>query len=91
MSSFTRLRERTNKSGVDFLFSEMDTAHTFLQLAATTGVEETRRRNIQNAQLAYDTILQHQAKVILTSAEKNRLEEGLGELKRALEKLGAAR
>ena len=88
MESFDSLREQSNQAGVEFLFLEIETAQTFLQLAATTRVPETRHRNTANAHLAYDTILHYQQRITLAPEDEERFNEGVAELKQALQDLG---
>ena len=87
MPSFGELLKISNQAGMDFLNIELDTAHTFLQLAATTNVEATRVRNRANARTAYDSILQHSPQVTWQPEDKVRFEERLAELRGLLRKI----
>jgi hypothetical protein len=44
------------QSGVEFVITELDTALTFLDIADTSRVEDTIKRNHENALKAYETV-----------------------------------
>jgi hypothetical protein len=46
-----------NQTGVELLLVDLDLALTFLDVADTSHIEETRQRNRNNARKAYDTVL----------------------------------
>lgn len=88
MSSFSRLREDSNKIGIDFLLTELDTAFTFLSVADTTSSSETRDRNRRNAFDAYRTVLRMRPRVVMGSPQKVEFQDKVSDLKRRLEDLG---
>ena len=55
-----------NQNGVSFLFTDLDLAMTFMDLADTSHIEATTRRNHANARTAYETILRLSNKLLLT-------------------------
>jgi hypothetical protein len=71
-----------------FLFTDLDLANTFLDIADTTGVGFIRERNIANARKAHDTVKHFAFRIELTNSERRAIKAEL----RALEKrLDAAR
>lgn len=88
MSSFTRLREESNRIGIDFLLTELDTAFTFLDVAKTTGSPETRVRNRSNAHEAYVIAQRMQTRVVMEPRQKAMFDEKLELLKETLQDLG---
>ena|GEM_PF-6736496 len=59
-----RLREKTeqitvrqNASVTDFIWLEVQTAHTFLNAAMTTKIEATKRRCLRKALCAHDVVV----------------------------------
>lgn len=44
------------KRGIEFVIAELETALTFLDIADTSDIEETVKRNHQNARKAYETV-----------------------------------
>ena len=75
-------------NGVEFLLLEINTALTFLELAKTTGNEETRQRNFANARHAYKTVWGLMQNAPLDDAQKTAIEEQLSVLKKTLEAAG---
>ena len=88
MGSFSRLREESNKVGAEFLIVELDTALTFLDVAETTTSEESRQRNLKNAEVAYQTALRLAPRLMLMRDQKEAVSQRLAELKNRLEQLG---
>src|ERR1700676_3384224 len=43
--------------GAEFIITDLEIAFTFLDVARTSGIAETGRRNQKNARTAYDAIL----------------------------------
>jgi hypothetical protein len=84
MVEFEELREQTNLLGIDFLMTEIAAGCTFLDVADTTGVEETRIRNRKNAQTAYDTIQRLRSRVTMSPAQLDAFSTRLKTLKRRL-------
>ena len=75
-------------NGVEFLLVDLDTALTFMAIAETTGNEETRQRNYQNARIAYDSVLQLMQKVTLDNAQNEAIRKKLTLLRTRLEAVG---
>jgi hypothetical protein len=73
---------------VKFLLVDLDTAVTFMNIAETTGDEETRQRNCQNARRAYDTVLQLMQKATLNDAQNKAIRKKLALLRIRLEAVG---
>jgi hypothetical protein len=88
MLPFRELREQTNTIGIDFLLTDISTAHVFLDVAETTGVEENRKRNRANAQLAYDTVLRLLPRVTISAEQKRDFSTRLEVLRKRLVKAG---
>jgi hypothetical protein len=78
------------RSCAEFIMTDLEVAFTFLDVAHTSGIAETGRRNRKNARAAYDAILRFLPRSIpaLSAAERRDMERKLGELKRRLEHLG---
>lgn len=68
--------------------TELDTALTFLAVAATTSSTETRDRNRRNACEAYRTVLRMQSKVVMDPRQKNEFHQKFTDLKKRLKELG---
>ena len=90
MINFEDLREQSNQAGIGFLWTELDTALTFLGLAETTRNQETALRNRDNARLAYESVLKYQGRVTFDESDTVPFAEKLAEVKRALLSLGFA-
>jgi hypothetical protein len=60
------------KRAVEFVITELDTALTFLDIADTSRIEETVRRNHENARKAYETV-QRLLKHLRPSADEKAL------------------
>lgn len=84
VKEFPNLRADMEVTNAGFLFTELDVARTFLDLAATTQDRETVRRNCQHARLAYDTILKFLPRVLLAEEDRAEIETRLALLKRRL-------
>jgi hypothetical protein len=82
------LRERTNRSGIDFLFIDLDVANTLLDIAEGTQNEETARRNQNNARKAYDTLLRLLPKLRPNKQERQELDRKLSLLRDRLQTVG---
>ena len=82
------MKSSAQKNGFEFLRVDLDTASTFMDIADTTGNEETRQRNFQNARNAYDAVLSLMEKSTLDDAQKEALRAKLILLKTRLEAVG---
>lgn len=75
----------SNRLGVELLFTDCDLAMTFLDVAANSQNPAAVQRNVENARKAYEAILRHMPKLILTAAEDQEIRSKLSELKRRLD------
>ena len=73
---------------VDFVLVELDLGATFCERALCTQDEETKQRNVRNAQKAYNTALDYLPRLSLESAEHQRIEEKVLRLNGLFERLG---
>jgi hypothetical protein len=78
----------TNRAGVDFIFLDCDLAMTFLNVADTTKIPETVKRNRQKARKAYDTVRHLLPSLLLTIAETQAIERKLLALRTRMEAAG---
>ena len=69
---------------------DLEVAFTFLELARSSGITETSRRNQKNARTAYAAVLRFLPRSLpaLSATERKETESKLGELKYRLEQLG---
>jgi hypothetical protein len=84
-----QIMEQSNRIGVQFLITDLAVALTFLDFAEVSHSEDTRRRNRQNAQSAYDTVLRLLPRLAPSPEERATLEIKLAELKDRLMALGS--
>jgi hypothetical protein len=77
-----------NQSGVEFLLIDLDLAMTFLDIAETSRIEETRRRNNDNARTAHDTVVRLLAKLRPTLAQRHAIDAKVAILKTRLQAVG---
>ena len=77
-----------NTTSIEFLLTDLDTAHTFLDVAHTSGDQEIKQRNYTNARVAYDTVTGLLSKVRPTAAQQQAIDEKLNRLKARLEAVG---
>ncbi len=82
------LESRTNELRAKFLQIDSEIALTFSNLAMTASNPEKKRRTVQTAREAYDTIMRLRKDTQLRDAEKHKLEANLQRLKHELERLG---
>ena len=75
---------RFDEARAQFIETEIELGLTFCGVARVTSSEETRERNLQNAQKASDTAGENLQKATLTAAEKDRLRGRLAELNELL-------
>jgi hypothetical protein len=80
----SRLRQESNEAGVQFLLTELATAHTFLDIAGVTENAETRERNLRNAHEAYCVAARHSAEVAPTDEQSAVLRKRFDEVKARL-------
>lgn len=79
---------RANKAGADFLLVDSEIALTFAGLALQTADDEKRRRRIQVARKAYDTIRRMREGIELSKTESAKLDSNVHRLKSDLQRLG---
>jgi len=82
--STEKLLEQSHRIGVQFLLADLNTALTFLDVSEVTGLEESRRRNRQNARHVYDTVVRLVPKVAASIEEHAAMDVKLAVLKRSL-------
>lgn len=89
MTQSTRqIMKQLNRVAVEFLIADLTVALTFLDVAETTGSEETRKRNHQNALAAHGVVSRLMPRVSPSAAERPTLEARLAELRGRLATLG---
>jgi len=81
-------RERMTRASIEFLKIDIQTALTFLEIARQTDNEERKRRNIQSAGKAYDTVLRFVDRVQLGTDDLQTINTGLERLRSELEEFG---
>jgi hypothetical protein len=77
-----------NTMGLEFLLTDLDLAMTFMDVAQTTGIEETVAGNHQNAHIAYDTVLRMLAHLTPTAVQQQSIDDQLAVLKARLIAVG---
>jgi hypothetical protein len=77
-----------NARGVFFLLTELDTALTFMEIAATSHRADTVQRNHQNALEGYRTVQRFLPRVKPSLAQRRVINEKLATLKAWLRKVG---
>jgi hypothetical protein len=82
------LIERTNRAGVDFLFTDIEMALTFLHVGETSISRETRDRNLGKALQGFRTVLHFLSRVVMSTEQRIDLEQKLHDLKSRLEQAG---
>ena len=90
MKSFGELKDETNHAGVEFLFTELGSCDTFLNVADTTKLAETRSRNLENAHVANKSLLRYRTRLLFDAAKQSEYETRLTELARRLMEAGLA-
>jgi hypothetical protein len=81
-------RERMNRTSVEFLKTDLETALTFVQIARKTSDDSRRKRTCRAARKAYETLEKFVNKVDLSIEQGQKLALGLKRLKSELEVLG---
>jgi hypothetical protein len=77
-----------NTLGVKFVMIDLDLAHTFMDVADTSSVQETITRNHENARTAYETIVKFLRKFTPNALQQRTIDAKLGLLKERLLKAG---
>jgi len=80
----------SRRSGAEFIMVDVELAFTFLEVARTSTVPATAKRNQKNARAAYDSILRllPRSMAAFSVAEQMALHRKLEELKSRLKHLG---
>jgi hypothetical protein len=89
VEDYSRTRREFESASIEFLLTDLDVANTLLDVASTSHDPETRRRNIQNAKSAYETVIQFALRLSLTESDRATIETQLGLLKQRLVAAGA--
>ena len=84
----TKLGERANRIGADFLRIDSEIALTFSDIALHASDPQRRSRTTASARRAYETILRLRKDIELSHAEGDKLDANLKRLKTELEDLG---
>jgi flagellar biosynthesis/type III secretory pathway ATPase len=79
------LIERANRAGVDFLFTDIEMAFTFIRVGET---RESRDRSFGKALKGYHAVSHFMSRVMLSPSQRTELEEKLHKLKSRLEQAG---
>ena len=81
-----QLKEQLEANRLEFVQTEIDLAHTFVQTAEMTRSRETARRNLDNAQKAHDAALAFlEGNPPLTKPQREALESTIARLKRQID------
>ena len=80
--------DERNQSGVEFLLADLDLALTFMDIAATSGIEETAHRNHKRARYAYDTALRLLRRLTPDTEQRNAINAKMALLKKRLQAVG---
>jgi hypothetical protein len=80
-SKITLVLKESNDIDAQFLCTELESAHTLLNVAEVTELETTRRRTVGNACRAYKLVEKLIDRVGLSSAEKTELQTMMADLK----------
>jgi hypothetical protein len=84
----TQLIERTNRIGIQFLFTDLDVAMTLLRSAFSIEPAEPRKRNLERAHEAYRTVVRLLPRVVPSAEERMELERKLNDLRSRLKEAG---
>ncbi len=77
-----------HEQGAAFLRTELRTALMFVGIAEKTVRQEKRERNLSKARQAYGALVHFRPSIKLTSADAAEIDEGITNLKSALQQLG---
>jgi len=79
--------DRTNRVAADFLRVDSEIALTFSGMALAASDPETRRRRVEIARKAYDSIMHLRQNTVLSSAQRDGLDASLQRLKSELQSI----
>lgn len=82
------MARKRNPVAIDFLRTEVQTAHVFASIASRATDAEKKRRNLFNARRGYDTLLYFANQFLLTGDETDEMRTEISDLRRELTKLG---
>lgn len=88
MRTFSHLQRESNRIGADFLITKLETALILLSTAETSGSAEARRRIMDLARVAYESVLPLQRRVTMTPRQKELYQQRIDALQLKL-KAGA--
>lgn len=88
MADRASLKELCNRSGVNFVTTDLNLGLTFSHMARGLVTQETKDRTRRNARRAYDTVVRFRDRVSPTPAEALSIGKKLARLKSELEQLG---
>jgi hypothetical protein len=74
---------------VDFLLADLDLAMTFMDIAAASHIQETIRRNHNNARRAYDVVMHLLGKITPDAGQRQEIDTKLVLLKKRLQAVGS--
>jgi hypothetical protein len=78
----------SNETGVELVLADLDLALTFMDVAATSRIQETKDRNHRNARHAYDTVLHLLKSLEPDSQERSAIDGKMALLKTRLQAVG---
>jgi hypothetical protein len=77
--------QESHEAGVQFLYTELETGNTFMDVAEVTNLDETRIRTRQNAIRAYQTVIRLMKRMVLSHEDTAELRARLAQLKRRID------
>ena len=90
MEQLRASKQALNRTGAQFLKTDLETALTFCKAARNTQDPQKKDRNQRFARKAYDTILRLMKKITLSDTDAKELNQKLERLKEQLVELGEA-
>jgi hypothetical protein len=78
----------SNRIGIQFLFTDLEVALSFLAIAATSGDLAIKQRNWRNARKAHDAVLHLLSRLTPTNEELQLINERLSALRLRLQAVG---
>ena len=78
----------SNRIGIQFLFTDLDVALSFLAIAANSGDPAIKQRNWINARKAHDAVLHLLSRLTPTNEELQLINERLSTLRLRLQAVG---
>ncbi len=77
-----------HERGAEFLRTELQTATVFVGIAETASRKDKRKRNLSKARQGYDALVRFRRRVKLTRDEAAEIDQGITNLRSALQQLG---